>query len=520
MNFWQLPSMEATVKGIAAAQRFAQDSTRLGIPITFATDPRHAFSEAIFSLTTREFSLFPEQLGFAALNDPALVRRFGDIARQEYLAVGLRLALHPVADLATEPRWPRNAYTFGEDAETSKKLTEAYVLGFQGDQLGPTSVACMSKHFPGGGPQKEGLDPHFEFQKGQVYPGKNFDYHMIPFEGAFSAKTASIMPYYGIPTDQTSENVGMSYNKTIITTLLRGKFGYDGVVCTDWGLVNDAPMGPHVIWKARAWGVENLTPEQRVQKIIAAGCDQFGGESCPEHIVNLVKNGQISEQRINESMRRILRQKFQLGLFDNPFPDVENVLKNLRKPEWVAFGDDMQRRSMVLLKNEGKTLPLSAGVKPKIFVQNIKNTEAAAFGAVVEKVEDADFAILRLQTPWQSYEKTDNPLAKGFHHGDLDFKGKALSDVLAICAKKPTIVVINLDRPAVFPEIAANSRAILAEFGANDAAVLDVIFGKAKPEGKLPFELPSSMAAVRAQKEDLPHDSKDPLFSFGFGLSY
>ncbi|MCC7245158.1 MAG: glycoside hydrolase family 3 C-terminal domain-containing protein [Saprospiraceae bacterium] len=515
-NVWMLPGMEATAKGIAAAQQFAIDSTRLGIPITFATDPRHAFSEAIFSLTTREFSLFPEELGFGAIGDPALVRRFADIARQEYVAVGLRLALHPVADLATEPRWPRNAYTFGEDAQTAKMLTEAYVQGFQGEQLSSTSVACMTKHFPGGGPQKEGLDPHFEFQKGQVYPGDNFAYHMIPFEGAFAAKTASIMPYYGVPTDQTSENVGMSYNKEIITGLLRQKFGYDGIVCTDWGLLNDDLMGPGIVWKARAWGVESLTPEQRVQKIIEAGCDQFGGEACPEHIVSLVKKGVISEARIDESVRRILKQKFQLGLFDNPFPDVANVSKNLRKPEWVAFGNEMQRRAMVMLKNDNKTLPLSTTAKPKLFIQNMDKTAVEKFSTVVEKVEDADWAILRLQTPWQPYENTNNPFAKGFHHGDLDFKGKALEEVLAICRKKPTIVVINLDRPAVIPEIAAQSRALLADFGADDAAVLDVLFGIVKPEGKLPFELPSSMEAVRLQKEDVPHDSKAPLFPYGF----
>lgn len=518
-NFWLAPPAEAFAKGIWAAQKFAQDSTRLGIPVTFATDPRHAFSQAIFSLTTHEFSTWPEQLGFAALGDAALVRQFGDIARQEYLAVGLRLALHPVADLATEPRWPRDAYTFGEDAALASQLTEAYVLGFQGETLGPTSVACMTKHFPGGGPQKEGLDPHFDFQKGQVYPGSNFAYHLIPFEGAFRAKTASIMPYYGVPTDQTSENVGMSYNKEIITGLLRQKSGYEGVVCTDWGLVTDHPIGPTSVWVARAWGVEKLSYEQRAQKILEAGCDQFGGESCPEFVVSLVKKGLVTEQRIDESLRRILRQKFLLGLFDNPFPDLPNLSKNLRRPEWVALAEQAQRRSMVLLKNEGGALPLAAG-KQKIFVQNIQKEAAQGYGTVVDKLEDADVAIVRLQTPWVPFEKTDNPIAKGFHHGDLDFKGQALADVLAVCAQKPTIVVINLDRPAVFPEIAAKSRGILADFGASDAAVLDVVFGKTKPEGRLPFELPSSMQAVRQQKEDLPHDSEKPLYPHGHGLRY
>ena len=113
----------------------------------------------------------------------------------------------------------------------------------QGDQLDSNSVACMTKHFPGGGPQKEGLDPHFEFQKGQIYPGNHFDYHLIPFEAAFEVNTAAIMPYYGVPVDQTDENVAMAYNKTIITELLREKYQYQGVVCTYWGLITDMDMG-------------------------------------------------------------------------------------------------------------------------------------------------------------------------------------------------------------------------------------------------------------------------------------
>lgn len=514
-NFWQTPKPDMFARGANALQQFAQDSTRLGIPVTLATDPRHAFSEAIFSLKADGFTQWPDQPGFAAIGDPALVRQFADIARQEYLAMGFRLALHPVADLATEPRWPRNAYTFGEDAQLASRLTEQYVLGFQGETLGPNSVACMTKHFPGGGPQKEGLDPHFEFQKGQVYPGDNFDYHLIPFEGAFRAKTACIMPYYGIPTGQTGENVGMSFNKDIITGLLRGKNNYDGVVCTDWGLVTDQPLGPGVVWPARAWGVEHLTPEERVLKILEAGCDMFGGESCPEHVIKLVRDGRLSEKRLDESVRRVLRLKFQLGLFDNPFVDEANVLKNIGKPEWVALAESTQRRALTLLKNEG-VLPAPFG-KLKLYVRDIDSTIAGRYGPLVARPEDADLAIIRLNTPWAPVE-SNNPMARGLHHGDLDFKGQALADILTLCKKTPTVVVINLDRPAAIPEISAAAKALLAEFGAADAAVLDVVFGKAKAGGKLPFELPSSMEAVRRQKEDLPHDSEKPLYPFGFGM--
>ena len=322
------------------------------------------------------------------------MRQFGDIARQEYLAVGIRVALHPMADLATEPRWPRVSGTFGEDAKLSARMVKAYILGFQGEQLGATSVATMTKHFSGGGPQKEGLDSHFEFHKGQVYPGNNFNYHLIPFEAAFEAKTASIMPYYGIPVDQTSENVGFGFNKDIITKLLREKYKFDGVVCTDWGLITDANMGP-AVWPARAWGVESLSEAERVKKVIDAGCDQFGGESRPELIVQLVKEGKVTEARIDQSVRRLLRQKFELGLFDNPYVDVEKATQIVGKAEWKQLGEATQRRSFTLLKNDKAILPLPAG-KRKIFVKNVDPKVAARYGTVVSKPDNIPTGIINL----------------------------------------------------------------------------------------------------------------------------
>ena len=515
-NLWAVPGTRAFAMGNNAIQKLAEN-TRLGIPVTIASDPRHYFSSSIFGMAADGFSQWPEQLGFAAIGDVTLMQQFADIARQEYLAVGIREALHPMADLATEPRWARVSGTFGEDANLSAKLVEAYVRGYQGPTLGPTSVACMTKHFSGGGPQKEGLDPHFEFQKGQVYPGKNFNYHLIPFEAAFAAKTAAIMPYYGIPTDQTSENVAFSFNKDIITRLLRDKYKFDGVVCTDWGLITDSKMGP-AVWPARAWGVEKLSREERVLKALQAGVDQFGGEHCPELVVKLVTDGKISEARIDQSIRRLLRQKFTLGLFDNPYVDVEKATQIVGQPAFRQAGEAAQRRSLTLLKNDAKTLPLAMG-KLKIYVRNVDPKVAAAYGTVVGKPEEADVAIIRLKTPWVPVE-TQNPMARGFHHGDLDFKGKEKEEILALLKTVPTIVDIYLDRPAVIPEISAGAKGLLANYGASDAAVLDVIFGKAKPQGKLPFELPSSMEAVVNQKEDVPYDSKDPLYTFGFGLRY
>jgi beta-glucosidase len=517
-NIWNVPK---DIRNLAVwhnnLQHYAQDSTRLGIPITISSDPRNHFSVNIFAMAANGFSQWCETLGFAAIRDEKLVRQFADISRQEYIAVGIREALHPQVDLATEPRWARISGTFGEDAELTARLAYQYILGYQGEKLGKNSVATMTKHFTGGGPQKEGLDPHFQFQKGQVYPGNNFKYHLIPFEAAFKAHTAAIMPYYGIPVGQTSEDVAFSFNKDIITGLLRNHYKYDGVVCTDWGLISDTKMGP-VTWPARAWGVEKLTPSERVGKVLNAGVDQFGGERVPELVVELVKSGKIKESRIDTSIRRLLLVKFELGLFDDPFVDVNKVDQIVGKPDFIKAGESSQRRAMTLLKNDKKILPLGLK-KLKIYVSGIDTTIAAKYAIVVHTPAEADVAVIRLKTPWYPVN-TDNPFAKGFHHGDLDFKGKEKDSILALLKKVPTIVDIYLDRPAVIPEISNYARGLIADYGASDTAILDVIFGISKPEGRLPFELPSSMDAVRNQKEDLPYDSKNPLYKFGFGLSY
>jgi beta-glucosidase len=495
-------------------------STRLGIPVTISSDPRHAFTDnPATSFLAGAFSQWPEQLGLAATDDPALVEQFGDIARQEYVAVGIRVALHPMADLATEPRWARNNGTFGEDAPLAARMTAAYIRGFQGATLGPQSVACMTKHFPGGGPQKDGEDPHFPYGREQVYPGDHFAYHLIPFEAAFAAGTAQIMPYYGMPVGTPLEPVGFGFNKDVITGLLREQYGFDGVVCTDWGLLTDADLGGHP-FPARAWGVEHLSRPERARKILEAGCDQFGGEACPEVIVALVRDGQIAESRIDESVRRLLRDKFRLGLFDQPYVDPDAAERIVGNAAFQAAGEHAQRRGIVLLKNgerrAGRTLPVPG--RPRLYVENLAPEVARQYGEVVATPAEADLAILRLKAPYQARE--GNFLERMFHAGDLDFKEPEKSRILGILAQVPAIVDIYLDRPAVIPEIAAEAAALLVNFGASDAAVLDVIFGRFAPAGKLPFELPSSMDAVRAQKSDVPYDSENPLFPFGHGLTY
>lgn len=519
-NLFATPGPRQTAEWHNRLQKLAE-STRLGIPVTLSSDPRHAFTNnPALGAMTGMFSQWPEPIGLAAIGDEELVREFGDIARQEYCAVGIRVALHPMADLATEPRWARINGTFGEDAELSARMTAAYIRGFQGETLGKDSVACMTKHFPGGGPQKDGEDAHFAYGKEQVYPGGNFDYHLIPFAAAFEAGTAQIMPYYGQPIGTPVEEVGFGFNKDVITGLLREKFGFDGVVCTDWGLLTDVVHNGRVIMQARAWGVEDLSREERARKALEAGVDQFGGEACPEVVIALVRDGRISEERIDQSVRRILRDKFRLGLFDNPYLDVDAAERIAGNPAFRQAGEIAQRKSIVLLKNgqagQKPVMPVRDGVK--IYVEGMDPAVAGQYGAVVSSPEQADLAILRLNTPFEP--RDGDFLERMFHAGDLDFKGEQKAHILNLLEKVPTIVEIIMDRPAVIPEINEKCAGLLVSFGANDAAVLDVIFGRFSPVARLPFELPSSMEAVRKQKEDLPYDSENPLYPFGFGLTF
>jgi beta-glucosidase len=185
-----------------------------------------------------------------------------------------------------------------------------------------------------------------------------------------------------------------------------------------------------------------------------------------------------------------------------------------------AAGALAQRKAIVLLKNgrAGDTPILPLQGRPKLYVEKVDAAVAQRYGEVVADLADADLAIIRIETPYQPRE--GNFLEQMFHAGDLDFKGEAKGRILGLLRQKPAIVVIHLDRPAVIPEIAAEAVALLGEFGASDDAVLDLIFGRFAPAGRLPFELPSTMEAVRQQHPDVPYDSAAPLFAFGAGLSY
>ena len=511
-NLYGNPKPERLAKRLNSLQKIASRS-RLGIPVTISSDPIHEVPNGggVASFSLDGFSKWPSQLGLAASQNPSLVKQFAEIAREEYLAVGIRTALHPMADLATEPRWARNFGTFGSDNVLSSKLTMAYMDGFQGETIDSQSVMTMVKHFPGGGPQENGLDPHLFSGRNQIYPGNMFDYHVKPFIDAINNNLAVIMPYYGITVNQTSENVAIGFNKDLLTILLRDELGYKGVICSDWGIIN-----------GRHWGVGDLSIEERYIKAIDAGIDQFGGEKDTEVVIELVKKGLMPLSRIDASVKRILKNKFDLGLFDNPYVEVDQVNSRVNTERNIKLGREAQKQSMVLLKNNS-TLPLEKNIN--IFVDGF-NAKSIVHGNLVSDIKDADVIVSYVHTVFNGNQPSgidrlvDNVLSSIFPNQDLNFSPEILEKLEEFSSIKPLIVIVDLNRPAILDSINQMSSALVGTFGVDESVIFETLFGESKPTGKLPFEIPSSMKEVNEQLEDVPDDTMNPTFKFGFGLTY
>jgi beta-glucosidase len=507
------------------------ERARLGIPLTVSTDPRNHFQYTFgASVAAGSFSKWPETLGFAAIGDKALVRRFADVARQEYRAVGISMALSPQADLATEPRWPRIAGTFGEDADLARDLVRAYVEGFQGgaNGLGPDSVATVVKHWVGYGAAVDGFDGHNYYGR-ITRPADALNLHVRAFEGAFAARVGAVMPTYTI-LENTSirgrpfEAVGGAFNRQLLTDMLRGTYHFDGVILSDWGITRDCAENCRTAAKphtpadiAMPWGVESLTVRERFARGVVAGLDQFGGTEQSEMLVDAVRSGLLTEARLDESVRRIMTQKFQLGLFEGPFVEAAKAKAVVGAPAFQAEANAAQRRAIVLLENRDAMLPLRAGAK--IYLHGIDATIVRSRGFTpVERPSDADVAVVRVVAPFERphpnffFGGRQHEGRLDFHDGDPDYEQIKLAS-----GAVPTVVAIYLDRPAILANVRDKVRAIVANFGAGDEALWDVLTDPSRAEGRLPFELPSSMPDVEAQDPGLPHDTKQPLYRIGAG---
>jgi beta-glucosidase len=508
------------------------ENSRLGIPAIVASNPRnHVTTDASVGLSvgTTVFSRWPGELGLAAMRDLKLTREFAEIAAKEWASVGLRKGYMYMADLATEPRWQRIEGTFGEDADLVANMTREIVLGFQGTKLNKNSVALTTKHFPGGGPQEGGQDSHFDWGKFAHYPGGMFDYHAKPFKAAIDAGTSSIMPYYSAPKDKSMEAVGFSYNKAIIQDLLRKKMGFKGIINSDTGPIDMMP-----------WGVETLTINERYKKALDAGVDIFSGGADPALLLETVKKGMVTEARINESIAKLLKEKFDLGLFENPYVDVENATKTVGNAEFQKKADIALRKSIVLLRNDEKLLPISKkanGDRTKVYFETYKESSSrgqAQTSAInvnkptiqnpniefVSTKEEADVVLLWLiPSGGGLFSSAGNAIELSLSKNKID-----VAHVNEILNAKPTILAINFTNPWVIDEIdKGKAKTILATFGTTQDALLDIVNGAFKPTGKMPFTTPISEKAAQENKSDVPGYLEPKgygLFMFGDGISY
>ncbi|MDU1892217.1 MAG: glycoside hydrolase family 3 N-terminal domain-containing protein [Dysgonomonas sp.] len=422
------------------------ESVGLGIPANNSSDPRH--SGQVTGSTVAEFnagaggeiSLWPDGLGMAATFDPALVKRFGEIAAIEYRALGIGTALSPQIDLATEPRWYRSSMTFGESPALATDMARAYIDGFQtstgkdeiADGWGYKSVNAMVKHWPSGGPEEGGRDGHWAFGKFAVYPGNNFETHLKPFtEGAFkldgkTGMASAVMPYYTISYNQAKDgtNLANGFSKYIVTDLLREKYGYDGVVCTDWLITGNEGATPGD-FAGKPWGVEDKTVAERHYIALMAGMDQFGGNNEMGPVIEAYNMGakehgkKFMRNRFEQSAVRLLRNIFRLGLFENPYLDPQETAKVVGNPEFMQEGYTTQLKSVVMLKNKGNVMPIKERKTvyiPEVYTPSVKDwwgnwskqsLQKAANEEMVKKyynVTDdpakADFAIVFISGPY------------------------------------------------------------------------------------------------------------------------
>jgi beta-glucosidase len=413
----------------------------LGIPANNSSDPRHGTrADMEYNLGAGgEISMWPGSLGLAATFDPEIVKQFGDIASKEYRALGIATALSPQVDIATDPRWMRFSGTFGPDPQLAADMARAYIDGFQTSEgqaeikngWGFHSVNAMVKHWPGGGSGEGGRDAHYGYGKYAVYPGNNFQEHLIPFiSGAFDLRggtgmASAVMPYYTISfgQDPGGENVGNAYSKYMITDLLRNKYGYKGVVCTDWNVTHDA-TAIDVFMTGKSWGVENLSEAERHYKLLMAGVDQFGGNNDAGPVIEAYEMGvkehgeKFMRARLEESAVRLLTNIFQVGFFENPYLDVQTSKETVGNPEFMKAGFEAQLKSIVMLKNKGGVLPQKGEATvyiPKRYVpatRSFMGTMSEArwtdpvnhdivkkYFNISEKPEGADFGIVFIESP-------------------------------------------------------------------------------------------------------------------------
>ncbi|WP_227935499.1 glycoside hydrolase family 3 protein [Alkalihalobacillus deserti] len=520
------------------------EGSRLGIPAVMVSNPRNHIGSLYHGLmeASGEFSLWPGELGLAATADSELVKGFAEIASREWRAAGIHKIYGYMADIATDPLWMRFNGTFGEDPELSSELITAVIKGFQGENLGANSVSLTTKHFPGGGARHKGHDPHYPWGSFNPYPtpGSLYKYHIPPFKAAIEAGTTSMMPYYSYPSNEHSvpqlkdgelfEEVGFAYNKAILVDILRKELGFKGYINSDTGIINMMP-----------WGVEELSAEERYAKALEVGVNMFSDEADPSTLIKTVKEGFVSEEKLDQSVTYLLTEMMELGLFENPYTDPEQAQLIAKDPTSQEKANEAHRKSVVLMQNSEQLLPLTddkvknmklyvevfmkegAEAETKRLIESFTNNDPSI--NVTDNIEEATHALV-FAIPNVVADRPDTPLSV-----ELGLEtGVDVTRIKAIEEKLPTILVVQMTNPWLIGEIEPNAAAVLSTFGVKYDSLIDVLRGRFNPSGKLPFTIPANQEVLENSPGDIPghakgssyvyRDKNGNEYGFGFGLSY
>ncbi len=532
----ELNSVEAAATTMNTIQEYAEGS-RLGVPVLVSMDSVHGLSYVTGATVT------PHNLALAATRDEELVTKLAEVARDEHIAIGVRMTLSPEADIASEPRWGRVMETFGEDPDLVTQMVTAQVVAFQNGTEGLNTdsiVACM-KHFPGAGPQMDGKDT-----SPIISSEETLQTHLKPYYAALDVNVASIMPYYSVPLALDMENSAIG-SKATLQDLLRDEMGFTGIIQTDWGM----------IWAIQeALGTmtgEEISDEEAILiGVTQSRVDGIGGESIRliDYMEQYTQEGKIDEAILDAAAKRIVKVKFEMGVFENPYCDVEYAVSFVGNEESQKLNLEAAEKAMTLLKNDG-TLPLDPNAEQTILVCGPRagdmdslvggwssaqegltiagaleayageNTtviyEPEDTGRIIELAKDADVIVVSVGEP--SYQH-DPPW--GYDTLEITSSQQEILDA-AVASGKPVVTVVTGGRPYILTWCDENTNAILEAYypgSQGGIAIAETLYGMNNPTGKTPMQFPRDMESVNNQEGDVSFDLENPLYDYGYGLSY
>ena len=533
----ELNSVQTAAETMNTVQEYAEAS-RLGVPVLVSMDSVHGLSYVSGATVTGH------NLALAATRDEALVTRLAEIARDEHIAIGVRMTLSPESDIASEPRWGRVMETFGEDPDLVTQMVRAQIVAFQNGEDGLNAegiVACI-KHFPGAGPQMDGKDT-----SPIVSDEETLQIHLKPYYAAIDVNVGSVMPYYSVPLALDMENSAIG-SKAALQDLLREQMGFEGIIQTDWGMIWAIQEGLGTMT-----GEEVSDEEAIIIGVTQSRVDGIGGESIRliDQMEEMTAEGKIDESILTAAATRIVKAKFQLGVFENPYCDVDYAVSFVGNEEHTQVNLEAARKAMTLLKNDG-ALPLTANAGQRILVcgpragdmmslvggwsseqEGLTIADAIAHyagendtvtyiaddaAAISEAAKDADVVIVSVGEP--SYQH-DPPWS--YDTLEITASQQEILEAVKANTSGKIITVVTGGRPYILTWCDENTNAVLEAYYPGQQggiAIAETLFGLNNPTGKTPMQFPRDMDSVNNQAGDVSFDLENPLYDYGWGLSY